>query len=726
PQVAYPHTAPSPPSAVPLQPAVGGAIAEIGPLPEYRRRIALGLLKPDQDQFRAAVRLQDLCTDLLDYKPPEIKPLPGPPLTRGFGSGFFGGASVLSPNAFAGKSLIPILIDGQEPDYIGPRGLWIHGEVGTGKTLVMDLFYDTFPSPNKRRIHFHHFMHAAYAKLNDWHRLNPESVARHAGEQLVSPKTASLATAAVARELARSAWMWCFDEFQVTDVATATLVRQLFAHMFRLGVVVVATSNRKPDDLYQGGFQRDIYGPFIDLIKERCDVYHMRSDIDYRVLMLEENQPREDEQLFYSLEKDESAQRFIKRVTSLFYGHTPKKEKFVIYGREVVVPKAAKGKAIFTFEELCGSNNNNPMGPADYLELCRRYHTIVLQSIPSLGLAQKNEARRFITFIDAAYENHVKLVISADVESPEGLFVTAPISTAADDEGSSNSSSNSDDDDVGKDAVMHREMLGDLYGGMVRQAEGGGDPAGVGLEFVKVAIFTGEDERFAFKRAVSRLKEMGSASYVAVPHRPVGLDWSGLEGVRGTPGATAELPKPPKAVTLEREWDLVDKEELSVEVAAAAAIAGQDAPRGVVLEGEKGRQVFGDDFSEEASYSGFVEMHGRYKSQEESIKKERTAVGKASNFLSTHRRGDAVAAVDEDGPILLGQMAKKEKNAPKFQETHFWGVGRWGRRSSLLGEGIRAFWSNLNFADQRVKEAKGTPEDDLKDRKAGKGRKDSE
>ena len=185
-----------------------------------------------------------------------------------------GQTPLLNPNAFAGASLIPILVDGEEPDFIGPRGLWIHGEVGTGKTFIMDLFFNSIPVKSKKRIHFHHFMHSVHSKINDWHRLNPMSAARQSSKGHV--------TALVARELMREAWLICFDEFQVTDVATAVLMRQLFAHMFRMGAVIVATSNRIPDELYRGGWQKNIYGPFVELIKDRCEIYDMRSKQDYR------------------------------------------------------------------------------------------------------------------------------------------------------------------------------------------------------------------------------------------------------------------------------------------------------------------------------------------------------------------------------------------------------------------------------------------------------------
>ena len=295
----------------------------------------------------------------------------------------------------------------------------------------------------------------------------------------------------------------------------------------------------------------------------------MRSGKDYREVMLDENKPLAGREAFYSLNNKDSAARFINRVTRLFYGENVEKQSFFIYGRTVTIPKAANGKAIFTFEELCGNNDNNPFGPADYLELCRRYHTIVVQSIPILGLAQKNEARRLITFIDAVYENKGQVIISSDADGPEGLFVISKALKTGE-----RVDEEEEEQMLTKDEAMHREMLGDLYGGMIKtNGEGKGS-----LEFVKVAIFTGEEERFAFKRAVSRLREMSSDIYRKTKHRPVPLDWSGLKGVRGTPGATEG------GAIVEDSEKVASNTTLAEEIEEdfkAFAIVGADAPRGL-------------------------------------------------------------------------------------------------------------------------------------------------
>ncbi|KAJ3215508.1 hypothetical protein HDU67_000296 [Dinochytrium kinnereticum] len=641
---------------------VSAGVAEIGPLPEYRRRIALGLLKPDQEQYRAVVRLQTLCDDLLDYQPPEIKAFPGKPIwQRGFKLfGKDGGIQKLSENAFAGKSMIPVLVDGEEPDFIGPRGLWIHGEVGTGKTLLLDLFHSTLPTPHKKRIHFHHFTTSLHSKLRDYHSLPPDSPARTSSGHV---------TMAIARELAGEAWMICFDEFQVTDVATAVILRQVLAGLFRLGVVVVVTSNRAPDELYQGGFQRSIYSPFIDLIKDRCDVLNVRSETDYRVVLAKgiEKPPREKEEVFFNLNDAKSIGKYIERVTTLFKNNDVTEKSFTVYGRVVVLNKATDdGKAIFSFDELCGSGDH-PLGPVDYLELCSRYHTIVVQSVPVMGLAQKNEARRFITFLDAAYENKVKVIMSADA-NPDNLFITEPQKPTASSGGSSTPTPES------ADAVMHREMLGDLLGGfeLIKGVEGedGSSPM---MDVRRLAIFTGSDERFAFKRAVSRIKEMGSEGYLSGEHAPQQVDWKGLERVRRVEGAVDDVVVPPASASNgDPDTAALATDPVKEAVEAPVAFVSDDVPRGARMS-EMGPEAYGDDFGEEAGYRGYV-------------------------VRMQHRLGGGLEKDGEaNGGGILKTMKERQEGSPKVQETHFWGIvpSRWtaGRTA--------AFWSNMSVGGDK-------------------------
>ena len=241
-------------------------LAEIGPFSAYKRKIALDELKPNQDQMRSVVKLQKMTENILDYVPPII-----PTSHSSIPMSYSTSTGKIEINSME-KSVLKLKNEIVE---YGPRGLWLYGNVGTGKTLVMDLFFESVPVQRKKRLHFHVFMQTVYAKINHWNQLKRQSKAKQMHVlELVSS------------DLINEAWLYCFDEFQVTDIATAAIMNHLFTFLFKKGAVVVATSNRLPDDLYSSGFQRSTYQPFIDLLKDRMEVVYLKSDKDYREMML--------------------------------------------------------------------------------------------------------------------------------------------------------------------------------------------------------------------------------------------------------------------------------------------------------------------------------------------------------------------------------------------------------------------------------------------------------
>lgn len=282
------------------------------------------------------------------------------------------------------------------------------------------------------------------------------------------------------------------------------------------------------------------------------------------------------------------------------------RHELVVYNRRFNIPKATSdGLALYTFDELCGSDSN-PLGAADYLLLCQKYHTVVIQSIPQMGLTEKNEARRFITFIDAAYENKVKVICSAET-SPERLFV---ISSGSEDETA--------------DGFMHKEMIGDLLDSMTQ-----GKREATPSEMMKLAIFTAEDERFAFKRAVSRIKEMQSSVYLSESHCPVDAKGKGLESIN-----------------------------LSKKVLPGQRSKGA-MPSSVASSDEQPSR-FTDDFGDEASYSGYLKQYERY------------------------------SGANKKRDPIMETFKLKEDSKPKFRDRHFWAVGQeWGRKAGQWGQGVR-------------------------------------
>lgn len=280
---------------------------------------------------------------------------------------------------------------------VPPQGLYFYGGVGRGKSMVMDLFFEDAPVKRKRRVHFHAFMQQVHIRLNEYRKFKGREA------DPIPP---------VAEQLAVEATLLCFDEFQVTDIADAMILSRLFEVLFAKGVVVVTTSNRPPQDLYKDGLQREAFLPFIDLIEEKLDVLQLDGKTDYRLEHMRQLE-------VYLSPDDETARAKLEEAFQrLTHGARPHAATIPVQGRDIAVPKAAQGVAMVAFQDICG----RPLGPADYLELSRRFHTIIVPGIPQMSAENKDVARRFVTLIDAMYEGHVKLVCSAEV-GPMELYV---------------------------------------------------------------------------------------------------------------------------------------------------------------------------------------------------------------------------------------------------------------------------------------------------------------
>ena len=275
-----------------------------------------------------------------------------------------------------------------------PRGLYIWGGVGRGKSMLMDLFHDAVPIRAKRRVHFHAFMQEIQSGLHE---------ARKTGaEDALKP---------VAEKVADQVRLLCFDEMQITDIADAMIVGRLFQTLFDDGVVVVTTSNRVPDDLYKDGLNRALFLPFIDQIKTRMVVHHLQSPTDYR-------QDRLAGSDVYFHPANARARAQIDRLWADLTGGDWGPLTLTVKGRQVVLPGFRNGVARVEFWELCG----RPLGPADYLAVAEAVRVLILEDIPRLSRSNFNEARRFVTLIDALYEARVRLIASA-ADVPERLYI---------------------------------------------------------------------------------------------------------------------------------------------------------------------------------------------------------------------------------------------------------------------------------------------------------------
>ncbi|MEO0749260.1 MAG: cell division protein ZapE [Pseudomonadota bacterium] len=275
-----------------------------------------------------------------------------------------------------------------------PKGLYLWGGVGRGKSMLMDLFVDTLEIPN-RRVHFHAFMQEMHAGM-------------HAARQ----RNEVDALAPVAKEVAQSVRLLAFDEMQITDITDAMIVGRLFEALFAAGVVVVTTSNRIPDDLYKDGLNRALFLPFIQLLKDQMVVHEMASETDYRQNRLAGTKS-------YFSPNNAAAKAEMDAIWHDMSDGEDAPHTLIVNKREVLIPAYHNGVARASFHDLCGQ----PLGPADYLALSKAARVLVLDDIPQLSSTNFNEAKRFVTLIDALYEARVRLICSAAAE-PEALYET--------------------------------------------------------------------------------------------------------------------------------------------------------------------------------------------------------------------------------------------------------------------------------------------------------------
>lgn len=290
-----------------------------------------------------------------------------------------------------------------------PTGLYLWGGVGAGKSLLMDLFVESAPVAHKERIHFHAFMQRTHRFIADWRRM--DEAARKAHPDRLKSASLDDPVPHAANAIFKNAWLLCFDEFQVTDITDAMLLGRLFGQLFELGCVVVATSNRHPDDLYKDGLNRQLFLPSIELLKERLEVLRVVAAKDYRLDQIEGDQV-----YFHPLGPEARAHldRLFKRLTA---GAEAEEVHLDVGRRSLVIPQVARGVARGPFSHWC----SQAFGPGDYLTVANQFEVVFIDDIPQLGPQNRNEAKRFVTFIDALYEAKSMLVCSADA-GPDDLY----------------------------------------------------------------------------------------------------------------------------------------------------------------------------------------------------------------------------------------------------------------------------------------------------------------
>lgn len=280
------------------------------------------------------------------------------------------------------------------------KGLYLYGGVGRGKTMLMDMFFESSAVPRKRRVHFHEFMAEMHERVH-FFRTRMKNGEGNGQDAVV------LAASAIAQD----AWLLCFDEFHVTDIADAMILGRLFTKLFENGVVVVATSNVAPDDLYKDGLNRGLFVPFISMLKQQMEVMNVEARTDFRLEKLVKGK------VWHAPDDKDAADALDDAWSRLTLGEEGGPMTLTVKGHPIHIPKAALGAARFSFHDLC----ELPLGAADYLRIAREFHTVVLGHVPVMRYETRNAAKRFIALIDTLYDNCVKLIASAEA-APHDLY----------------------------------------------------------------------------------------------------------------------------------------------------------------------------------------------------------------------------------------------------------------------------------------------------------------
>ncbi|XP_055387554.1 putative ATPase N2B [Condylostylus longicornis] len=414
------------------------------PVQVLERKISEKKLLPDAYQMKAMTFLNNLHEQLLNYTP-KMRAAE----TQG---GFF--------SIFKGNNRK----DHNRVETDAPKGVYLHGGVGGGKTTIMNIFYNCCDMvPKKQRIHYTSFMNKVHSRIHD---------AKLEMNTRANDKTPFDPTLPVANSIANESWLLCLDEFQVTDIADAMILKRLFTHLFNNGVVLVATSNRPPDDLYKNGLQRSQFLPFIPMLKSRCEIVSVDGGVDYRQLAAKGTGDG-----YFFVKSKVNADQEIDRMFKILCtqeNDTIRPKTITHFGRDLTFAKTCGQVLDSSFSELC----DRPLSGNDYIQVSQYFHTVIIRDVPELTSLLKSQFRRFVTLIDNLYDNKIRVIISCDV-SVEELFVLSSPTDLSDE---------------------HRVLMDDL------KIEHGSQESAA-------SVFTNSEEIFAIDRARSRLNEMQTQQY---------------------------------------------------------------------------------------------------------------------------------------------------------------------------------------------------------------------
>ncbi|CDR37996.1 CYFA0S01e19988g1_1 [Cyberlindnera fabianii] len=493
------------------------ALSITDPLVIYQSQVKRGILQSDADQLRAAVALQKLYHRVRDYTPPEATQLEIKRVVSRLEHQHrdpVSSAWAARRRHTKSQELVKVLSDVEElADFPSPHGLLINGDVGTGKSMLMDMFAQSLPKQSKQRWHYQNFILWCYSEIHSIHERRKRRGDDFRDEFILFE---------IAQKMVRKNTVLMLDEFMLPDLTAAKIIKLLFTYFFKLGGVLVATSNRLPEDLYATDFRKAEFREFLKVLEARCNSLDMDSSKDYRSLMCE---------------SDTSSNIVISGAHSkhdLFElaNLDPiqgSKTEITVYGRQVQVPWSSNGIAMFDFNDICAGL----YGPGDYISLASNFHTFLITNVPILKLNMRNEARRFITLLDALYECKCQVYMEL-ADTPENLFFPETKTKSPE-------QINLEVEELNRIKVQEEEMfsktsiaLNSPYRPNIsyyddekiqynedKQSFQSFDLSETTVNYANQKAFTGEDEKFAYKRAVSRLKEMNSMRYKEIEWQPL-------------------------------------------------------------------------------------------------------------------------------------------------------------------------------------------------------------
>lgn len=560
----------------------------------YQNYVAQGMLKKDESQLRVMKEFQKLYFRLKDYKPPdelkikinllirkmEIKRAEEIAKGKGFQDGSSSSGTFFKLSNFQNmfradpeaqkKELIRVITDEEELySMASPQGLLLNGEVGCGKSMLMDIFASSLPLESKMRWHYNNFILWVF---NEMHNIQKERLftsammTKELTEQLLLSQRLSMENEFVLFEIAQKligkSTILMLDEFMLPDIAAASIVKILFTYYFKLGGVLVATSNKLPEDLYSNEFHKKNFKSFVSILHNRCQTVDMRSEKDYRILNCEPNEVERN--LVVKSENDGKHNEIWKELIEGLVGGpivdgTP--NHIQVYNRTTYIPLTYKNNTIcyLDFLHIC----EGLFSASDYITLASTYRTVILDNVPIMTLKMKNEARRFITLLDAIYEAKCQFYMRSEVEVLRLFFPDE----------------NSEGSDVNNIQVQNEEMFAktvmDLEspyrpnvsyytGGNTEFVEGKRKQVNTARNYQNTSAFTGEDEKFAYKRAVLRIQEMvGSKQWSKNQWVPIDESmrpWECVETTNFEPIAINRVQldskDPPTKIDLQHIWSM--------------------------------------------------------------------------------------------------------------------------------------------------------------------------